>query len=158
MINSLSISRNLISYWYEVSQSKHFRVSYLTKIIINALNSFDSHIDLILFQINLIVTHSTMSWYKSFFTQLRKAIRQWSSFSHHLMKISKNFSFEAIDTNWRETISSRFSMYFQRKFHLNTSNTSRFHFKKFTESQIFDMKRRIWKTEKNILWCSIVMI
>ena len=158
MINSLLISRNLISYWYEVSQSKHFRVSYLTKIIISALDSFDSHIDLILFQISLAVTHSTMSWYKLSFTQLRKAIRQWSSFFYHLMKTSKNFSFEAIDTNWREAISSKFSMYFQRKFHLSTSNTSRFHFKKFTKSQIFDMKQRIWRTKKNILWCLIVMI
>ena len=41
--------QNLILYLYKFSQSKHLKFLYLTKIIINALNFFNSHIDLILF-------------------------------------------------------------------------------------------------------------
>ena len=60
IINSLTIFRNLTSYWKEFLQFAHLKISYLTYVIKKTLKFLNSQICLILFQINLIMTHSIM--------------------------------------------------------------------------------------------------
>ena len=47
-------------------------------------------------------------------------------------------------------ISLKFSMYFQKKFHFNISKISRFYLKKFIDSKILTMKRKMLNIEKKI--------